>query len=101
MPATSEAVLDVTLRNVDVGAPVESVRADPSPSDPARRSTQTSRMYRLTFSSERPGMSATFVVDVGWDSRPGETNCSMEDLESVGKSLVRKFASAIVGSNPS
>ena len=98
MPATSEAVLNMTLRSIDVGAPVESVRADPSPSDPARRSTQTSRLYRLTFSSERPGLSATFVVDVGWDGRPGETNCSMEDLESVGKGLVREFASAIVHS---
>jgi hypothetical protein len=98
MAATSEALVHVTLRNIDVGSPIEKERPDPSPSDPGRRSTQTSRLYRLTFSTERPGMSATFVVDVGWDGRPGETNCPVEDLELVGKDLVRKFASAIVHS---
>ena len=98
MPATAEAIVNLTLRNIDIGSPIEKERADPSYADPARRSTQTSRMYRLTFSTERPGMSATFVVDVGWDGRPGETSCPVEDLESVGKDLVREFASAIVRS---
>ena len=98
MPATSEAVVNMTLRNIEVGSAMENERADPLPSNPARRSTQTTRLYRLTFSTERPGMSATFVVDVGWDGRPGETDCPVEDLESVGKSLVKELASAIAHS---
>jgi hypothetical protein len=98
MPATSEALVHLTLRNIEVGSTSETDRANPSPSEPARRATHTSRMYRLTFSTERSGMSATFVVDVGWDGQPGETNCPVEDLESVGKSLVKELAAAVARS---
>jgi hypothetical protein len=94
MSTTSEAV-SLTLRNIEVGAATEVTRADPSPSDPARRAAHVSRIYRLTFASERPGVSATFVVDIGWDGRHGETDCPVEDLESVGKMLVKEFASAV------
>jgi hypothetical protein len=97
MSTTSEAV-SLTLRDVEVGATTEVTRADPSPSDPARRAAHISRIYRLTFASERPGVSATFVVDIGWDSRHGETDCPVEDLESVGQTLVKGFASAIAAS---
>jgi hypothetical protein len=95
MPATSEALVNLTLSNIEVGPATEKERADPSPADPAGRTTQTSRLYRLTFSTARPGLSATFVVDVGWDGRSGKTNCPVEDLESVGKMLVKEFASAV------
>ena len=98
MPVTSAAVVNLTLRNIEVGSVVEKDRADPSPSEPSRRSSQTSRLYRLTFSTERPGLSATFVVDVGWDGRAGEANCPVDDLESVGKILVKEFASSVAQS---
>ena len=97
MPTTS-AVVSLTLRNIEVGPATEVTRADPSPEDPARRRTQASRLYRLTFGAERPGVSATFVVDIGWDGREGETDCPVEDLESVGKTLVREFASSVAAS---
>ena len=97
MPTTS-AVVSLTLRNIEVGPATEVMRADPSPEDPVRRRTQASRLYRLTFGTERPGVSATFVVDIGWNGREGETDCPVEDLESVGKTLVREFASSVAAS---
>jgi hypothetical protein len=99
MPATSAADVNLILRNIEVGSIVEKDRADPSPSDPSRRASLTSRLYRLTFSTERSGLSATFVVDIGWDGRAGEANCPVDALESVGKSLVKEFASAVARSN--
>lgn len=98
MSTTSEALLNLTLRNIEIGAATDVTRADPSPTDPARRQTCTSRMYRLTFGTDRPGLSATFVVDIGWDGRHGETECPVEELESVGKMLVKEFASAVAAS---
>ena len=95
MSTTSEAVVNLTLQNIEVGAATEVTRADPSPADPTRRAAHISRMYRLTFAGERPGVSATFVVNMGWDGRHGETDCPVEDLELVGKMLVREFASAV------
>lgn len=95
MPTTSEATANLTLRNIEAGPATEITRADPSPTDPARRAAHISRMYRLTFASERPGVSATFVVDIGWGGRQGETDCPVEDLEPVGKMLVKQFASAV------
>jgi hypothetical protein len=98
MSATSNAVVNLTLRNIEVGSTTEVTRAAPTPADPARREMLTSRLYRLTFGGERPGVSATFVVDIGWDGRAGETECPVEDLESVGKMLVREFASSVAAS---
>ena len=97
MSTTSEAV-SLTLRNIETGAATEVRRADPSPADPARRAVHISRLYRLTFAGERPGLSATFVMDIGWDGRHGETDCPVEDLESVGKMLVKEFAAAVAAS---
>ena len=98
MSTTSNAAVNVTLRNIDIGPATDVTRADPSPEDPARQRTQASRLYRLTFGTERPGVSATFVVDIGWDGRDGETECPTEDLESVGRMLVREFASSVAAS---
>jgi hypothetical protein len=99
MAAPIEAVEALTLRNIEVGPATPYMRADPSPADPGRRSEQTRRTYRLSFSAERPGVSATFVIDVGWDGRAGETNCPVEDLEELGKTLVKEFASHLAHSN--
>jgi hypothetical protein len=90
--------MNLTLRNIEAGAATEVTRADPSPDDPGRRASHVSRMYRVTFDGERPGVSATFVVDIGWDGRHGETECPPQDLESVGKMLVKEFASAVAAS---
>jgi len=98
MSTTSNTAVNVTLRNIDIGPATGVTRADPTPADPARRQTHTRRLYRLTFGSERPGVSATFVVDIGWDGRDGETECPTEDLESVGRTLVREFASSVAAS---
>ena len=98
MSTTSEAAVNLALRHIETGVATEVTRADPTPTDPARRTAHVSRMYRVTFAGERTGASATFVVDIGWDGRHGETDCPVEDLESVGRMLVREFASAVAAS---
>jgi hypothetical protein len=87
--------MNLILRNIEAGAATEVTRADPSPSDPSRRAARLSRVYRVTFEAGRPGVSAAFVVDIGWDSRHGETECPVEDLETVGRSVIREFASRL------
>ena len=97
MSTTSNPTVDLRLRNIEVGAAAEKTRAAPSIEDPARREAYTSRRYRLTFATERPGVSATFVVDIGWDGMHGETDCPVADLESIGKTLIKEFASTVAG----
>jgi hypothetical protein len=36
-------------------------------------------------------------VDIGWDGMHGETDCPVADLESIGKTLIKEFASTVAG----
>src|SRR5688572_14759610 len=95
MSATADDVLTLTLRNIEVGPVVQQRRPAPTESDPARTALRTTRDYRVTFSAESPGVSATFVVHIGWDAK-GAESCPVEQLEEVGHSLVREFAARIL-----
>jgi hypothetical protein len=56
-------------------------------------------MYRLNFAADRPGIAASFTIDIGWDGRPGESDCAMADLEELGKTFLREFASDLARSS--
>ena len=94
MAVAAEEVLTLTLRNIEVGPVVQQRRAAPTDSDPARTTQRATRDYRVTFAAESPGMSATFVVHIGWDAT-GADSCPVEQLEEVGQRLVREFAARI------
>jgi hypothetical protein len=94
MPATAEDVLTLTLRNIEVGPVVQQRRPAPTEAAPARTALRATRDYRVTFSAESPGVSATFVVHIGWDGK-GAESCPVEQLEEVGQRLVREFAARI------
>lgn len=94
MPATAEDVLTLTLRHIELGPLVQQRRPAPTEADPARTALRATRDYRVTFSAESPGVSATFVVHIGWDGK-GAESCPVEQLEEVGQSLVREFAARI------
>ena len=94
MPGTAGDVLTLTLRNIEVGPVLQQRRPAPTESDPAKTVLRATRDYRVTFSAESPGISATFVVHIGWDAK-GTESCPVEQLEEVGQSLVRDFAARI------
>jgi hypothetical protein len=94
MPGTAEDVLTLTLRNIEVGPLLQQRRPAPTESDPARTVLRATRDYRVTFAAESPGISATFVVHIGWDAK-GAESCPVEQLDEVGQSLVREFAARI------
>jgi hypothetical protein len=94
MPGTTEDLLTLTLRNIEVGPVLQQRRPAPTESDPARTMLRATRDYRVTFSAESPGISATFVVHIGWDAQ-GAESCPVEQLEEVGQSLVREFTARI------
>ena len=94
MLATAEDLLTLTLRNIEVGPVLQQRRPAPTESDPARTMLQATRDYRVTFSAESPGISATFVVHIGWDAK-GAESCPVEQLEEVGQNLVREFAARL------
>jgi hypothetical protein len=94
MPGTAEDVLTLTLRNIEVGPVLQQRRSAPTESDPTRTMLRASRDYRVTFSAESPGITATFVVHIGWGAK-GAESCPVEELEEVGQGLVREFAAKI------
>jgi hypothetical protein len=94
MPGTAEEATALTLRNIEVGPVLQQKRSAPTESDPTRTELRATRDYRVTFSAESPGIRATFVVHIGWDAK-GSESCPVEQLEEVGQSLVREFASRI------
>jgi hypothetical protein len=94
MPGTAEDVLTLTLRNIEVGPVLQQRRPAPTESDPARTVLRPTRDYRVTLSAESPGVSATFVVHIGWDAK-GAESCPVEQLEEVGQSLAGEFAGRI------
>ena len=91
MTTATERSVSLVLRNIEVGPATQTLRADPTPSDPGRRSARTSREYRLTFDAAEDGIAATFTIHIGWDGRAQEP-CPVEPLEDVGRTLVREFA---------
>ena len=93
MPAAEE-VLTLSLRNIEVGPVLQQRRPAPTESDPAKTVLRATRDYRVTFSADAPGITATFVVHIGWDAM-GADSCPVEQLEEVGQSLVREFAARI------
>ena len=94
MPTAAEDVLTLTLRNIEVGPVLQQRRSAPTESDPAKTVLRATRDYRVTFSTESPGIAATFVVHIGWDAK-GADSCPVEELEEVGQNLVREFAARI------
>jgi hypothetical protein len=94
MPAAAEDVLTLTLRNIEVGPVLQQRRPAPTEADPAKTLLRATRDYRVTFSAESPGVTATFVIHIGWDAK-GADSCPVEQMEEVGQSLVREFAARI------
>jgi hypothetical protein len=94
MPAAEE-ILTLTLRNIEVGPVLQQRRAAPTESEPAKTALRATRDYRVTFSADAPGITATFVVHIGWDAKGAADSCPVEQLEEVGQSLVREFAARI------
>ena len=90
--------MNLTLRNIEVGPVTQATRAAPTPDEPGRKARVTSRMYRLSFAADRPGIAASFTIDIGWDGRPGESNCPMDDLEELGRTFLKEFATDLARS---
>jgi hypothetical protein len=94
MPSVIEETLTLSLRNIQVGPVLQQRRSAPIESDPARTVLRATRDYHVTFSAEGPGVSATFIVHIGWEAK-GADSCPVEQLEEVGQRLVRDFAARI------
>jgi hypothetical protein len=94
MPVAPADTLTLALTNIEVGPVVQQRRPDPCDADPARTILRPTRDYHLTFKTEAPGVSASFVVHVGWDAK-GSDSCPIEQLEEVGQMIVRDFAGRV------
>jgi hypothetical protein len=91
MTASTDHTVALLLRNIEVGPATQTMRADPTPADPGRRTPRSSRECQLTFDAAGEGIAATFTIHIGWDGRDDEP-CPVEQLEDVGRSLVMAFA---------
>ena len=95
MTTTTDTPVALVLRKIEIGQATQTMRADPVPIDPGRRSPRTQRDCQITFEAGVEGLRATFVIHIGWDGREQEA-CPVEQLEDVGRTLVKEFAARLV-----